>query len=110
MSLNFYYTVAKDIIKLMTYFLIFKYISSVYLGNKKHIQKKALKIIKMFHLRLNKPLRDVRLEALTHSPQAFSVSHSGAGLGWGFSRATPPVSRKRHTSSSTRPLQGRSLT
>ena len=59
------------------------------------------------YLRSNNPLRFGRLEALTISPQDLSPSHSGAGLGWGFSRATPPVNRKRHTSSSTRSLMGK---
>ncbi len=51
------------------------------------------------------PLRLVRLEARTISDHDLSVSHSGAGFGCGFSRATPPVSRKRHTASSIEPLQ-----
>ena len=34
------------------------------------------------------------------------MSHSGAGLGCGFSRATPPVSRNLHTLSSTLFLKG----
>jgi hypothetical protein len=56
-------------------------------------------------LRSRKPLRFFRLaEALTISDQDLSLSHKGAGFGYGFSKPTPPVNKKRHTSSSIKPL------
>lgn len=51
------------------------------------------------------PSSNGKLEAFTISDHDLSVSHSGAGLGYGLSKATPPVSRKCHTSSSTSFLQ-----
>lgn len=46
-----------------------------------------------------------RLLALTISDQDLSVNHSGAGLGKGFSKATPPVNKKVQTSSTISPLK-----
>lgn len=52
-----------------------------------------------------KPLKGGRSEALTISPHDLSGSQSAAGLGKGFSRATPPVSKKRQSRSLISPLQ-----
>lgn len=61
-------------------------------------------IIFLIILRSNKPLKFGSREALTISPHDLSLNQSGAGLACGFSKATPPVNRKRHIVSSTRPL------
>ena len=54
-----------------------------------------------------KSFKPGKLEARTISDQDFSVNHSGAGLGLGLSKATPPVNRKRQTSSSILPLENK---
>ena len=51
------------------------------------------------------PLKDGSAEQRTISAQDFSVNQSEAGFGNLFSRATPPVSRNRHSCSSILPLQ-----
>lgn len=63
------------------------------------------KVIHTCNTPLNQPLILGRSDALTISPQDFSLSQWGNGLEWGFSSATPPVNRNRHTCSSTSPLQ-----
>ena len=50
------------------------------------------------------PLNAGRSEHLTISAQDLSGSQRGAGLGKGFSKATPPVRRNLHSISSTLPL------
>jgi len=60
---------------------------------------------KKFKLRSRNPFKFLsELDDLTISDHDFSVSHSDAGFGYGLSRPTPPVNKKRHTSSSIRPL------
>ena len=54
---------------------------------------------------MNHPFIFGSSEALTTSPHDFSLSQWGKGLGWGFSKATPPVRRNLHTCSSTSPLK-----
>ena len=51
------------------------------------------------------PLKGGRSEALTISPHDLSGSQSAAGLGKGFSKATPPVSKNRQSRSLISPLE-----
>ena len=51
------------------------------------------------------PLNEGRAEQRTISAQDLSVSQSEAGFGNLFSRATPPVSKNRHSCSSILPLE-----
>ena len=51
------------------------------------------------------PLKAGSCEARTISLQDLSLSQAEAGLGYGFSSATPPVSKNLHSWSSTSPLQ-----
>jgi hypothetical protein len=51
------------------------------------------------------PLNAGRSEHLTISDHDFSDNQAGAGFGKGFSKATPPVSKNRHSKSSIVPLK-----
>lgn len=53
-----------------------------------------------------KPWNAGKSQQRTISAHDLSVSQSVAGLGKGFSKATPPVSRNRHSRSSILPLYG----
>lgn len=52
-----------------------------------------------------KPLKAGISEQRTISAQDLSDSQVGAGFGKGFSKATPPVSKNRHSWSSSSPLK-----
>lgn len=52
-----------------------------------------------------KPLNAGRSEHLTISAHDLSLSHSAAGLRYGLSKATPPVSKNLHSLSSILPLK-----